>query len=64
MIGYPIFRVDYSSDANFELYKTYWDQIMEQTFYMPKSVDREKILWYWVDDKTKLEGKGPHEVQK
>jgi hypothetical protein len=62
--GYPIFRVDYSSDEKFELYKTCWDQFMEKEFYMPGAVDREDVTWYWVDDKAKLDGKGPRAVQK
>jgi hypothetical protein len=63
-VGYPIFRVDYSSDEKFELYKKCWAQFMETQFYIPKSVDRENVTWYWVDDKAKLDGKGPREVRE
>jgi hypothetical protein len=28
-------------------------------FYTPKYVDRENVTWRWVDDKAKLEEKGP-----
>ncbi|RDW62454.1 hypothetical protein BP6252_11887 [Coleophoma cylindrospora] len=63
-VGYPIFRIDYSSDERFELYKTCWNQFMEIEFHMLEAVDRDDVMWYWVDDKTKLDGKGPCEVRK
>ena len=30
---------------------------MEKEFYMPEAVDRKDVMWYWVDDKAKLDGK-------
>lgn len=63
-VGYPIFRVDYSSDENFELYKKCWDKFLESKFYVPEAVDRDDVMWYWVDDKAKLDGKGPREVRQ
>lgn len=63
-VGYPIFRVDYSSDEKFELYKTCWEQFMEKEFYMPEAVDRKDVMWYWVDDKAKLDGKRPRDVKE
>lgn len=63
-VGYPIFRVDYSSDEEFELYKTCWNQFMEKEFHMPEAVNREDVKWYWVDDKAKLDGKDHHAVQR
>lgn len=63
-IGYPIFRVDYSNDEYFELYKMYWDQILEEEFYVLEAVDPDDVTWYWVDDEAKLDGKGPQEVRQ
>jgi hypothetical protein len=56
--------VDYSSDENFELYKKCWDKFLESKFYVPEAVDRDDVMWYWVDDKAKLDGKGPREVRQ
>ncbi|KAF7521070.1 hypothetical protein G7054_g12565 [Neopestalotiopsis clavispora] len=62
-VGYPIFRLDYSSDAEFELYKACFEQFLNERFYVPEAVDPDDITWYWVDDKARLDGKGPHEVR-
>lgn len=37
---------------------------MEKEFYMPGAVDRKDITWHWVDDKAKLDGKRPRDVQE
>lgn len=63
-IGYPIFRVDYSNDEHFQLYKHYWDRFMDLHFYRAEALDREDINWYWVEDKPRLAGIGPREVQR
>ncbi|KAN0108028.1 hypothetical protein V8E51_007770 [Hyaloscypha variabilis] len=57
-VSYPIFRVDYSSDETFELYKTCWDQFMERQFFVPKAIRRRNVSWHWVEDKAKLERGG------
>ncbi|KAI1376596.1 hypothetical protein F4677DRAFT_419024 [Hypoxylon crocopeplum] len=63
-IGYPIFRVDYSSDENFELFKRCWDEFLEREFYAPEAVDPDDVSWFWVDKKDKLDGKGPREIRE
>ncbi|KAH6652291.1 hypothetical protein BKA67DRAFT_661039 [Truncatella angustata] len=63
-IGYPIFRLDYSNDEDFELYKMYWDHFLKTEFYVPEVVDPDDITWFWVNDKTRLDGKGPLEVRR
>ncbi|CAM1500374.1 Fc.00g095360.m01.CDS01 [Cosmosporella sp. VM-42] len=64
VIGYPIFRVDYGNEEQFQLYKLCWDRFLEKQFYRPEAVDREDITWYWVEDRLRLDGKGPREVQR
>ncbi|KAK7425102.1 hypothetical protein QQX98_000016 [Neonectria punicea] len=64
-IGYPIFRVDYGNDEQFQLYKLCWDRFLEKEFYRGEALDREDdINWYWVEDRPRLDGKGPREVQR
>ncbi|KAK7431840.1 hypothetical protein QQZ08_001458 [Neonectria magnoliae] len=63
-IGYPIFRVDYRNDEQFRLYKLCWDRFLEKEFIRPEAIDREDIKWYWVEDRLRLDGKGPREVQR
>ncbi|KAK6189221.1 Nucleolar protein 9 [Pestalotiopsis sp. IQ-011] len=62
--GYPIFRLDYSSDEEFELYKVCWDRFLESRFYLPEAVYMEEVHWWWIDDKASLDGKGARQVQK
>ncbi|KAI0965121.1 hypothetical protein F4678DRAFT_453908 [Xylaria arbuscula] len=62
-IGYPIFRVDYSCDELFMLYKTCWDRFLEAKFYRTEIVDPRQFTWPWIDDKARLDGKGPSEVR-
>lgn len=62
--GYPIFRLDYSSDEEFELYKVCWDRFLESRFYLPEAVYPEEVIWWWIDDKASLDGKSARQVQK
>ncbi|KAK9771993.1 hypothetical protein SCAR479_11312 [Seiridium cardinale] len=63
-IGYPIFLVEYPSDEDFSLYKTCWDNFLDRELYVPEALDQDDVTWYWVDDKAKLDGKGPREIRK
>ncbi|KAK9786029.1 putative Endoplasmic reticulum chaperone BiP [Seiridium cardinale] len=62
-IGYPIFLVEYPSDEDFSLYKTCWDNFLDRELYVPEALDQDDVTWYWVDDKAKLDGKGPREIR-
>ncbi|KAL4875483.1 hypothetical protein BJY04DRAFT_202103 [Aspergillus karnatakaensis] len=37
---------------------------METQFYNRGLVNKEDVMWYWVDDKAELDGKGRNEVQQ
>jgi len=64
VIGYPIFRTDYTNDERFELYKTCWEQFLKKEFYMPEALFPEDVEWFWIDDKEGLERKGPRQLRK
>ncbi|KAI1333066.1 hypothetical protein F5Y16DRAFT_354716 [Xylariaceae sp. FL0255] len=61
-VGYPIFCVHHSSDDLFVLSKTCWDRFSKAKFYLREAEDPGQITWSWIDDKARLDGKGPSEV--
>ncbi|KAI0192130.1 hypothetical protein F4808DRAFT_443265 [Astrocystis sublimbata] len=61
--GCPIYRVDYASDQLFALYKTCWDMFLERKYYVCGEINRDDVSWHWIDNRDKLDGKGPCEVR-